>query len=41
LSICKRAYVLEGGKLIASGNAQEITQNDLVKKYYLGEDFKF
>jgi lipopolysaccharide export system ATP-binding protein len=41
LSICKRAYVLESGRLIASGNAQEIAQNELVRKYYLGEEFKF
>jgi len=41
LSICNRAYVLESGKLLASGTAQEIAQNSDVKKHYLGEDFKF
>ncbi len=40
LSICKRAYVLESGRLIASGNAQEIAQDPLVRKHYLGESFK-
>ena len=41
LSICKRAYVLESGRLIASGSAQEIAENELVRKHYLGEDFRF
>jgi len=41
LSICDRAYVLEGGRLIASGTAKEIAQNEEVRKHYLGEDFKF
>jgi len=41
LHICNRAYVLESGSILASGSAQEIAQNELVKKYYLGEDFKF
>jgi len=41
LNICSRAYVLESGKLLASGTAEEIAQNSDVKKHYLGENFKF
>ncbi len=41
LSICQRAYVLESGRILASGDAKEIAQNPLVRKHYLGEDFKF
>ncbi len=41
LQICDRAYVLESGKLLASGTALEIEENVDVRKHYLGEDFKF
>ena len=41
LHICNRAYVLESGSILASGTAKEIANNELVKKHYLGEDFKF
>ena len=41
LHICNRAYVLESGSILASGSASEIANNELVKKHYLGEDFKF
>ncbi|GAD18446.1 LPS export ABC transporter ATP-binding protein [Helicobacter fennelliae] len=40
LSVCDRAYVIKSGSLLASGNAEEIYNNTLVKKYYLGENFK-
>ena len=40
LSVCDRAYVIKSGTLLASGNAQEIYENALVRKYYLGEHFK-
>ncbi|WP_300896954.1 LPS export ABC transporter ATP-binding protein [uncultured Helicobacter sp.] len=40
LSVCSRTYVIKGGALLASGNAEEIYANELVKKYYLGEHFK-
>ncbi len=40
LSICDRAYVIKSGELLAYGSAGEIAENELVRKYYLGEDFK-
>ncbi len=40
LSICDKAYVIKDGSLLASGNAQEIFDNKLVKTYYLGSNFK-
>lgn len=40
LSVCDRAYVIKSGALLASGNADEIYSNPLVRKYYLGENFK-
>ncbi len=40
LSVCSRTYVIKGGTLLASGNAEEIYANELVRKYYLGEHFK-
>jgi len=41
LHICNFAYVLESGSILASGSADDIARNELVKKHYLGEDFKF
>lgn len=37
LSIADRAYVLETGKIVLEGNAEEMMNNDSVKKAYLGE----
>lgn len=37
LSIADRAYVLETGKIVLSGDAKELMNNDSVKKAYLGE----
>ncbi len=39
LDICSRAYILNNGSVIASGSAQEILNNQEVRKVYLGEDF--
>lgn len=36
-SIADRAYVLETGKIVLSGNAQDLMNDDSVKKAYLGE----
>ena len=40
LEICDRAYVIKSGALLAEGTSQEVYENPLVKKHYLGEDFK-
>ena len=37
LSIANRAYVLETGKIILSGDAKELMNDESVKKAYLGE----
>ncbi len=37
LSIANRAYVLETGNIILEGNADELLDNEMVKKVYLGE----
>ncbi len=37
LSIADRAYVLETGKIALSGKADELLNNDSIKKAYLGE----
>ncbi len=40
LDICDRAYVIKSGELLDSGTSKEISQSKLVRKHYLGEDFK-
>ncbi len=37
LSIANRAYVLETGKIVLSGDAKELMNDDSIKKAYLGE----
>ncbi len=37
LSIANRAYVLETGKIVLSGDAKELMNNESIKKAYLGE----
>lgn len=37
LSISDRAYVLETGKIVLEGNADDLLNNDSIKKAYLGE----
>jgi branched-chain amino acid transport system ATP-binding protein len=38
LSIAHRAYVLQTGRVVLSGPAEEIKQNESVRRAYLGED---
>lgn len=40
LGICDRAYILKDGQIQVEGTADEIANNELAKKFYLGENFK-
>jgi len=40
LGICRRAYILSDGKIIAHGQPDEILENDQVREVYLGHDFR-
>ena len=38
--ITNKSYVLSEGKILAYGSSSELADNPIVKKYYLGDDFK-
>ncbi len=40
LDICDRAYIINEGGVLASGNSAEIIQNEHVRRVYLGTDFR-
>jgi lipopolysaccharide export system ATP-binding protein len=40
LGICERAYILAEGRVIAEGAPDALTENETVRKVYLGERFK-
>lgn len=40
LSITDRAYIMRDGQILASGSAEELYANPLVRQYYLGESFQ-
>jgi lipopolysaccharide export system ATP-binding protein len=40
LSITDRAYLLFEGRLLKSGTAQELAEDEYVKKVYLGKNFE-
>lgn len=40
LDICENAYIVSGGHIIASGNAEAILENQQVKEVYLGNEFR-
>jgi lipopolysaccharide export system ATP-binding protein len=40
LQIIDRAYIMSEGRILASGTAQDLYNNPLVRQHYLGEDFK-
>lgn len=40
LGICHHAYVMGEGTILAEGDANHILSNKMVRKIYLGEDFK-
>ncbi|HIK46535.1 MAG TPA: LPS export ABC transporter ATP-binding protein [Leptolyngbyaceae cyanobacterium M65_K2018_010] len=39
LKIIDRAYIMSDGQILASGNAEDLSQNPLVREHYLGKDF--
>ena len=39
MHICSKVLVVNQGKIIANGKPSEISQNDLVKEVYLGQNF--
>ena len=40
LGICDRAYVLGDGRILAEGDPGQILENKMVRKIYLGDNFK-
>ena len=40
LSITEKAYIMANGKVLISGTPEEIANNEMAKKVYLGENFK-
>jgi lipopolysaccharide export system ATP-binding protein len=40
LGICDRAYVMGDGEVLAEGSPTHILENKIVRKIYLGDDFK-
>tara|TARA_Y100000768_G_scaffold12462_1_gene8776 strand:+ start:35 stop:760 length:726 start_codon:yes stop_codon:yes gene_type:complete len=40
LKICHKSYVVNAGRVVASGEPKELIKNEKVKKVYLGESFK-
>ncbi len=40
LGIVDRAYIMNRGELLVSGTPAEIINNDIARKFYLGEEFK-
>lgn len=40
LGICDQAYILKEGKIEVSGTAEEVTNSEVARKFYLGENFR-
>ncbi len=40
LSVCRRAYIMSDGKVIAKGSPDELLTNERVREVYLGDNFK-
>lgn len=41
LRICSHAYILVDGKVLVQGTPAEVSNNELAKKYFLGERFRY
>jgi len=40
LAITDRAYILNDGAILSSGQSATVANDPLVRRYYLGEDFQ-
>ena len=40
LSVCKHAYIMNNGSVIAAGTPEQLLNNKQVQSVYLGENFK-
>ncbi len=40
LDVCEKAYIVSHGELIAEGTPSEVLESEIVKKVYLGDQFK-
>ena len=40
LGICDYAYILKDGRIEVQGTPEEVTQNEIARKFYLGENFR-
>lgn len=41
LAITQRAFIIREGKILVSGESEEVAQSPIARKYYLGERFRF
>ena len=41
LEIVDRAYILHDGKVLMSGTTEEVVNDDMVRRVYLGQNFRF
>jgi lipopolysaccharide export system ATP-binding protein len=39
LAITDRAYIIRDGNILISGTSEEVANNPIAKKFYLGEGF--
>lgn len=40
LSVCDRAYIVNEGRILAEGTPQQLINNDMVRRVYLGSLFR-
>jgi len=41
LAVAQRAYVLESGRIVLSGDASELIEHDDVQRAYLGKEYRY
>ena len=40
LSIVNRAYILSAGKILVEGTSQQVAEDPVARKFYLGDNFR-